>query len=1753
MRISSASLRRRISRSLVSILFLTTANAVVAPVFLPHLVTPPAKAATLFSNLNNFVQWNTWMGGANHRPYINKTTTQIGSNGDEIKLTSKDQTSVFNDQYSAAGYLWNTSQSTGDFSVTADYWFGDLDTGADAIGFIMRPISGWPNGGALGGTGGSHAGWGGIANEVSVIFDTYKNGTEIDNDHLNVISRNSANVQTSYTGDGVALKDESGNADANIEDGLWHTYTINWNSTSKVLKVTAGTLGGTQYQIASYTISDQTATGYYWGWVGLTGGATSDFSVKNVNYNEPAKFTQHPSSVTTTVGTQVTFSAAYSSVEATPTTAKWQYSTDGGTNWVDAGITATSLTVTASRDITQRKYRYYVSNTAANEVYTTTSNVATLEVVGTSIETDTALTLNGTSQYAWIADSGLNGSFDIKTTLSMEAWVYPTESSAGVQYSVICKSEAYQLFHIDGIWKYSLQGSTSWGTGVSTLVPVELNEWHHIALTRTGSTVNFYYDGIAVFSGGSNTAGTGNINDSSFPFAIGGMVYNGPSLQYGFKGKIDHVAIYDSAITQAMVQSDMNTYIAPSTSNLKFFYDMNKGSESVLYNRTSTALSTSDLALVGSPTYDDVKIESSTNSYRTVKFPRSYLTAAGGWKVPAGLTSVSALIIGGGGGGGSRVGGGGGAGGYLYLSSLSLTAGNIETITVGQGGVGGRTGNVAGINYQGANGANTVFGTRYTLLGGGGGGGYNTAANTYHEGKSGASGGGAAPHLTTTGTWALGVGTSTQYSTFGYGLGNDGGSGYSGTGGYYPAGGGGGAGGAGVSATGNSTAGDGGAGILDPIGGTTLCYASGGGGGIGNLYSSTGTVGGLASTCGGGTATAGSGSEGEVAGSSATANTGSGGGGSGYVSGNTNTTDKAGGHGGSGVVIVKYLIASSKPIFSGPFNDTTTAGLTETFTVTGSPDNPMVRSYQWQVSTDTGTSWATPTQGSGWTTASYVTPVLTTSMSGLRYQYRVIVTDTDTVGARLTETSTAVYLIINAALTVTGSSTINKAINVAKFETYTVTGGTATHRYTLSPTISGITLDTSTALSPVIRISETKTVGTYYETLTVTDSVSASVTLPITIIVTAPPSFSASAEQVVSGTIVDLDPGSTASYIGTGTSWKDLSGRSADASLNYAFGTTATYADGSSRASSITNTNITCNNPAYSSDNFGSFEFTTVGQCIYAINSIPVVGINPVPVYTVSTWLKRNGDQQAWRSIICNPYRNANDQIIFCLFWASATTINAGVFTGGGWRQTAAVTVPNQTWVFASVTYNGSNQLNLYLNDVTTAYSDSSISVTWASAKINTGLIVGRKWDAADTFVGSVGQIRVYDRILSTTEIAQNYNATKSRYLTTFNKRTQSKKYGTVLSDTYTVTSGLNSISVTLASNAQSAIKWDTSTARSTRLSLQESLTVGTYYETVTATDTLGQSVYLPLTFTISKADTLTVSMDTGTVVTYNGTPIILYPKPVYKGLVGVDTLTVTTKFSSSTYTLSSTRPTNADTYTVIASDPVFTVGASSNYYNIIYETSTAVVNKARQAALNPSMYGAVIGSPFTLTVLGGSGDGAVSETLTGVSTAPNCAISNHVLTSSTTTIQYCQVTFTKATSQNYLAETITAQIYFMVFISNQPSGQTGGGSSIGINGATSVTVSVNAAPTITGITTSGDFTYPLAISGAGFAASGAGTTTIKFWRNQVLAPGDFIIKSDTLIWAKQPAGATVGKVLVTNGNGTAVSEANFTPLVFNI
>ena len=245
-------------------------------------------------------------------------------------------------------------------------------------------------------------------------------------------------------------------------------------------------------------------------------------------------------------------------------------------------------------------------------------------------------------------------------------------------------------------------------------------------------------------------------------------------------------------------------------------------------------------------------------------------------------TICDILIVGGGGGGGySYVGGGGGGGGYVYLQNILVPSGTC-TVNVGRGGAGGVSGaSPAGWGGNGGNSSITGM-INYIALGGGGGAGGSANGTITGIGNNGGSGGGGS-YKNISQSAAAG-GTSTQFSTYGYG---SGGSGNSYGSPWLYGGGGGGASGAtnGTSATGNN-------GLANSITGSSITYAGGGGGGhdYDTIYQG-GTGGGGAGGNGTGTIVH------PVAGTD-----GLGGGGGGARGSGTGIAAK----GGSGIVIIKF-------------------------------------------------------------------------------------------------------------------------------------------------------------------------------------------------------------------------------------------------------------------------------------------------------------------------------------------------------------------------------------------------------------------------------------------------------------------------------------------------------------------------------------------------------------------------------------------------------------------------------------------------------------------------------------------------------------------------------------------------------------------------------------------------------------------------------------------------------------------------------
>lgn len=600
------------------------------------------------------------------------------------------------------------------------------------------------------------------------------------------------------------------------------------------------------------------------------------------------------------------------------------------------------------------------------------------------------------------------------------------------------------------------------------------NIWTHIAIMIDNSKGIKCY-----FNGSLNTYTTTYSSTTALP--SGFYIGNSGSRNDYFDGQIDEVKIWNGERSISNIASDMHSYTDTTTSTLLAYYDFNEGTGTSVYNRKPTSIASTDLSFVNSPEFTSVATTTTDGPYTVVTFKKSIISSYGGWKAPATNTKVLALLVGGGGGGGGGYqGGGGGAGGFIETVT-TLTVGSFYPIRVGNGGRGFSNPSTP------ANGdSSTAFG--FTAAGGGSGAleYILNSANTQKIAGAGGSGGG--------GSWGDpatnfgGAGTSGQ--------GNSGGRGYESSSAYFYGGGGGGATSAG--AEGSSTkGGNGGAGKLSSVLGSTL--AGGGGGSLRTANTSSNS--GLGGSGGGGdsayTDNANVGATGGA--QNGTANTGGGGGAGLSVAG---TSYAAGGAGGSGIVAFKY-ITESVPVYGGlPAIDTTTAGIRYKFQMTGSATSPLIRNFIWQSSTDTGTTWTT-LQSS--TSDSYTTTTLETTTSGIRYKYRVIVTDSDTAGLSITDSATA-YLVINRRNTITSSTSsfsYSQKYGESQTVTFTFAYGTGTRTSsvvsTTNNTIGKISWTNLGSDSATVKFNTGLWAGTHYETLTVTDSVTAFTTQLLTI------------------------------------------------------------------------------------------------------------------------------------------------------------------------------------------------------------------------------------------------------------------------------------------------------------------------------------------------------------------------------------------------------------------------------------------------------------------------------------------------------------------------------------------------------------------------------------------------------------------------------------------------------------------------------
>ena len=166
-------------------------------------------------------------------------------------------------------------------------------------------------------------------------------------------------------------------------------------------------------------------------------------------------------------------------------------------------------------------------------------------------------------------------------TMTIELWTRPRSFSA-TDFSgwahLIEKQEAYGIyFPDDNVVRFVTMNSSGWDD-LDGSVPLQVNEWVHIACVLTGSKKRIYINGALDSQKNYNYDIINNSN----------TLYLGADSPGGNQGRadavIDEVRIWDIARTQAEIAANMNTRLTGGETGLIAYWKLDEGSGQGIYD-----------------------------------------------------------------------------------------------------------------------------------------------------------------------------------------------------------------------------------------------------------------------------------------------------------------------------------------------------------------------------------------------------------------------------------------------------------------------------------------------------------------------------------------------------------------------------------------------------------------------------------------------------------------------------------------------------------------------------------------------------------------------------------------------------------------------------------------------------------------------------------------------------------------------------------------------------------------------------------------------------------------------------------------------------------------------------------------------------------------------------------------------------------------------------------------------------------------
>jgi hypothetical protein len=219
---------------------------------------------------------------------------------------------------------------------------------------------------------------------------------------------------------------------------------------------------------------------------------------------------------------------------------------------------------------------------------------------------------------------------------------------------------------------------------------------------------------------------------------------------------------------------------------------------------------------------------------------------------------------------------------------------------------------------------------------------------------------------------------------------------------------------------------------------------------------------------------------------------------------------------------------------------------------------------------------------------------------------------------------------------------------------------------------------------------------------------------------------------VTDGLVFYVDAANSKSYPGTGTDWADISG---------------------DLTSTLTN------GPAYNSSNGGYIDFDGTDDYV----DVTGIDITALSAFTLEAWVyptSTTADES-----VMSRWFNSISTSSFLLYWDVGTSLGFDWVTVNTLNTIyrTGVTPANgnvNAWNHVVATFSGS-QLELFVNGSSVATAAFS-----GTLKSNSGLRLGADVSTAGRrLAGNIAVAKVYDRVLSSAEVTQNYNALKNRFV----------------------------------------------------------------------------------------------------------------------------------------------------------------------------------------------------------------------------------------------------------------------------------------------------------------------------------------------------------------------------------------------------